>query len=138
MEIWKIRKIYAPYCVRSQIYHRFRNGQLRRPSATSCIKNRTAITRPWLGPRQSPVVLVAIFAVVVLQAIFRPLPSAPYPAQSCVIDGEAIVCDETGLAVFGTRMVCVGLDLDAGHAIRTAVECRVFDPMSQFGSVSVR
>ena len=40
---------------------------------------------------------------------------AALPARSCLIDGEAIVCDENGLAVF---------DLIRGHrAVGDAVHC---------------
>jgi ATP-dependent DNA ligase len=40
---------------------------------------------------------------------------AALPARSCLIDGEAIMCDETGLAVF---------DLIRGHRpLATAVHC---------------
>jgi len=40
------------------------------------------------------------------------------PAQSCMIDGEAIVCDENGLAVF---------DLIRGHGIKTRAVLCAFD-----------
>jgi hypothetical protein len=36
------------------------------------------------------------------------------PARSCVVDGEAIVCDDSGLAVF---------DLIRGHGINARAVC---------------
>ena len=43
---------------------------------------------------------------------------AALPARSCLIDGEAIVCDENGLAVF---------DLIRGHGSKTSAVLCVFD-----------
>src|SRR5499427_9413120 len=43
---------------------------------------------------------------------------AALPARSCLIDGEAIVCDENGLAVF---------DLIRGHGSKTSAVLCAFD-----------
>src|SRR5262249_57986927 len=44
--------------------------------------------------------------------------AAALPARSCLIDGEAIVCDENGLAVF---------DLIRGHGSKTSAVLCAFD-----------
>ena len=43
---------------------------------------------------------------------------AALPARSCVVDGEAIVCDENGLAIF---------DLIRGHGSKTSAVLCGFD-----------
>lgn len=53
---------------------------------------------------------------------------AALPARSCLIDGEAIMCDETGLAVF---------DLIRGHrSLAAAVHC-AFDPQDEAQRIAV-